>query len=84
MRGKGNRNDYVAVSCRENSPMDLFLILITFFKIIKVEPFRRRIWETHRQAETAIFQYINDCYKPRRRHSALAEKSPLAFERHGA
>ncbi|MFM7303371.1 MAG: IS3 family transposase, partial [Alphaproteobacteria bacterium] len=36
------------------------------------------------QAETRIFQYINGCYNPRRRHSALGGKSPLAFERQAA
>ncbi len=34
--------------------------------------------------ETAIFKYINGFYNPRRRHSALGGKSPLAFERQGA
>jgi len=28
----------------------------------------------------AIFEYINGVYNPRRRHSALGWKSPLAFE----
>ena len=32
----------------------------TFFKTIKAELIWRRTWETRRQAETAIFQYIND------------------------
>ncbi|MFG6598954.1 MULTISPECIES: IS3 family transposase, partial [unclassified Sulfitobacter] len=32
-------------------------------------------------AELAIFQYINGFYNPRRRHSALGWKSPVAFER---
>jgi transposase InsO family protein len=31
-------------------------------------------------AEIAIFEYINGFYNPRRRHSALGWKSPLAFE----
>ena len=53
----------------------------TFFKTIKAELIWRRPWETRRQAETAIFQYINGFYNPRRRHSALGGKSPLAFER---
>ncbi|MCA3290876.1 MAG: IS3 family transposase, partial [Roseomonas sp.] len=39
---------------------------------------------TRRQAETSIFQYINGFYNPRRRHSALGGKSPLAFERQAA
>jgi transposase InsO family protein len=34
-----------------------------------------------RSAEGAIFQYINGFYNPRRRHSSLGGKSPLAFER---
>ncbi len=56
-------------------------IVETFFKTIKAELVWRRTWETRRQAETGIFQYINGFYKPRRRHSALRGKSPLAFER---
>lgn len=67
MSGKGNCHDNAAVE--------------TFFKTIKAELIWRRSWETRRQAETAIFQYINGFYNPRRRHSALGGKSPLAFER---
>jgi len=52
----------------------------TVFKSIKAELIWRRTWETRRQTETAIFQYINRFYKPRRRHSALGGKSPLIFE----
>jgi transposase InsO family protein len=67
MSGKGN--------CYDNAAVE------TFFKTIKAELIWRRTWETRRQAETAIFQYINGFYNPRRRHSALGSKSPLAFER---
>ena len=66
MSGKGN--------CYDNA------IVETFFKTIKAELVWRRNWETRRQAETTIFQYINGFYNPRRRHSALGGKSPLAFE----
>jgi transposase-like protein len=59
-------------------------IVETFFKTIKAELVWRRTWETRRQAETTIFQYINGFYNPRRRHSALGGKSPLAFERQAA
>ncbi len=59
-------------------------IVETFFKTIKAELVWRRTWETRRQAETIIFQYINGFYNPRRRHSALGGKSPLAFERQAA
>ena len=81
MSGKGNCYDNAAILRRENSPLDCFLILLTFFKTIKAELIWRRTWEARRQAETAIFQYINGFYNPRRRHSALGGKSPLAFER---
>jgi hypothetical protein len=40
-----------------------------------------RSWETRRQAEMAIFEYINGFYNPRRRYSAPGGKSPVAFER---
>jgi len=47
----------------------------------KAELIRRNTWNTRRQAEMAIFEYINGLYNPRRRHSALGWKSPVAFER---
>jgi len=67
MSGKGN--------CYDNSAVE------AFFKTIKAELIWRRSWETRRQAEIAIFEYINGFYNPRRRHSALGWKSPVAFER---
>ena len=68
--GKGN--------CYDNSMVE------TFFKSIKAELIWRNRWETRRQAEGEIFQYINGFYNPRRRHSSLGDKSPLAFERKAA
>jgi len=67
MSGKGN--------CYDNAAVE------TFFKTIKAELIWRHSWETRRQAEMAIFEYINGFYNPRRRHSALGWKSPVAFER---
>ncbi len=67
MSGKGN--------CYDNAAME------TFFKTIKAELIWRHSWQTRRAVEIAIFQYINGFYNPRRRHSALGWKSPLAFER---
>jgi len=51
----------------------------TFFKSIKAELVWRNKWETRRQAEGAIFQYINGFYNPRRRHSALGWKSSFLW-----
>lgn len=67
MSGKGN--------CYDNAAVE------TFFKTIKAELIWRKPWDTRRQAEMAIFEYINGFYNPRRRHSALGWKSPVAFER---
>jgi transposase InsO family protein len=50
----------------------------------KAELIWRNRWDTRRQAEGAIFQYINGFYNPRRRHSSLGGKSPLAFEQKAA
>ena len=61
--------------CYDNAAVE------TFFKTIKAELIWRRSWETRRQAEMVIFEYINGFYNPRRRHSALGWKSPVAFER---
>ena len=67
MSGTGN--------CYDNAAFE------TFFKTIKAELLWQRSWRTRRDAEIAIFEYINGFYNPRRRHSALGWKSPLAFER---
>jgi len=66
MSGKGN--------CYDNSAVE------TFFKSLKAELIWRQNWPTRRQAEAAIFQYINGFYNTRRRHSYLGGISPLAFE----
>ena len=69
MSGKGN--------CYDNAAVE------TFFKIFKAKLSWRRSWHTRRQAEMAIFEYINGFYNPRRRHSALGWKSPVAFNGKG-
>ena len=66
MSGKGN--------CYYNAVVE------TFFKTLKAELIWRSIWQTRKQTETALFEYINGFYNPRRRHSTLGGKSPLAFE----
>jgi len=70
MSGKG--------CCYDNAVVE------TFFKTLKAELIWRSSWQTRRQAELALFQYINGFYNPRRKHSALGWKSPLAFERKAA
>jgi len=67
MSGKGN--------CYDNSMVE------TVFKTIKSELIWRTGFMTRLEAKAAIGQYIDGFYNPRRRHSALGYKSPLAFER---
>lgn len=55
--------------------------LLAFVKIIKAEVLWQRSRPTRHDAEMAIFDYINGFFNPRRSHSALGRKSPLAFER---
>lgn len=70
MSGKGN--------CYDNSAVE------SFFKSLKAELVWRRNWQTRRDAEVALFGYINGFYNPRRKHSALGWKSPVAFEQRAA
>ena len=70
MSGKGN--------CYDNSAVE------SFFKSLKAELVWRRDWQTRRQVEVTLFEYINGFYNPRRKHSALGWKSPVAFERKAA
>jgi hypothetical protein len=56
----------------------------TFHATLKKEKIYRQSWPTRAAARTAIFEYIEGWYNPRRRHSTLAYLSPIAFERHHA
>jgi len=66
MSGKGNYYDNASVE--------------TYFKSLKAKLIWRQKWPTRRQAEAAIFQYINAFYNTRRRHSYLGGIRPLTFE----
>ena len=51
-----------------------------FFASLKKELIRRRAWPTRRDAQTAIFTWIEGWYNRRRRHSTLGYLSPAAYE----
>ncbi|UOA25298.1 hypothetical protein DSM110277_03752 (plasmid) [Sulfitobacter pontiacus] len=67
MSGEGNSFDNSAVE--------------SFFKSLRAELIWRNTWQTRRDLEVAVFEYINGFYNPCRRHSALDGKSPVAFEK---
>jgi putative transposase len=56
----------------------------TFHASLKKERIYRQSWPTRAAARTAIFEYIEGWYNPRRRHSTLGYLSPIEFERHHA
>jgi putative transposase len=56
----------------------------TFHATLKKEKIYRQSWPTRAAARTAIFEYIEGWYNPRRRHSTLGYLSPFEFERQHA
>ena len=53
----------------------------SFFATLECELLARHRFKTQAEARTAIFQFIEGFYNPRRRHSALGYLSPAEFER---
>ena len=56
-------------------------VVESFFASMKVELKPERVWKTRTEARTAIFEYIETWYNPRRRHSTNGYLSPIAFEK---
>jgi len=54
----------------------------TFFHSLKTELMFGRIFQTRREAKSAIFEYIEIFYNRERRHSTLGYCSPAAFEQY--
>jgi len=52
-----------------------------FFKTLKSELVDRRSWPTKTELRTAVFDYIECFYNPRRRHSSLGYVSPAEYEK---
>ena len=80
MRGRRNCYDSSLVLRPENSPLDCFLILLTFFKTIKLELIWPVAWQSRQQAENAVARYTDGFNNPVRRHSSLGFQSPIVFE----
>jgi transposase InsO family protein len=52
----------------------------SFFATLELELIGRRDWPTREEARRDIFRYIETWYNPRRRHSTLDYRSPVAHE----
>jgi putative transposase len=53
----------------------------SFFATLECELLDRRGFQTHAEARTALFTFIEGWYNPRRRHSALGYLSPVDYEK---
>jgi putative transposase len=56
----------------------------SFFATLECELLDRRRFKTQAEARTAVFEFIEGFYNPRRRHSSIGYLSPIDYERHVA
>jgi transposase InsO family protein len=64
-----------AGNCYDNAAME------SFWSTLKTEWLHQKNFQTHQEARSAIFDYIETFYNPKRLHSALGYHSPVDFER---
>jgi transposase InsO family protein len=62
--------------CYDNAAME------SFWSTLKTEWLHHQNFQTHHQARSAVFDYIETFYNPKRLHSALGYRSPVDFEQH--
>jgi putative transposase len=53
----------------------------SFFATLECELLARHRFHTRTEARVAVFDYLEGFYNPRRRHSALGQRSPADYER---
>lgn len=56
----------------------------SFFGTLQLELLDRRRWQTRAELASAIFEWIEGWYNPRRRHSSIGDLSPVDYERRSA
>jgi putative transposase len=73
-----------AIACSMSRRADCYdnAVIESFFATVKKEEADR--FPSYSDAKTALFDYIEVFYNQRRRHSALGQISPAAFERRAA
>ncbi len=79
----GNRCEKAGIRPSTGSVGDCFdnAMCESFFATLECELLDRRRFQSKAEARMAIFWFIEGWYNPRRRHSALAYKSPIDFEK---
>jgi putative transposase len=63
-----------AGNCYDNAAME------SFWSTLKTEWLHPQNFQTRREAELAIFDYIETFYNPKRLHSAVDYQSPVDYE----
>jgi transposase InsO family protein len=53
----------------------------SFFGTLQRELLDRRQWTTRKELASAIFEWIEAWYNPRRRHTSIGNRSPVEYER---
>ena len=53
----------------------------SFFGTLQRELLDRRRWTTRKELASAIFEWIEAWYNPRRRHTSIDDRSPVEYER---
>ena len=53
----------------------------SFFGTLQLELLDQRTWDTRAQLASAIFEWIEGWYNPRRRHTSIEHLSPVDYER---
>ena len=61
--------------CWDNAAME------SFFSTLKIERVHRRRYKTRDEVRADVFDYIEQFYNPKRRHSTLNGISPIEFEK---
>ena len=60
--------------CYDNAMME------SFWGTMQIELLDRKKWSTREQLASAIFEWLECWYNPKRRHSSIGMHSPIAFE----
>lgn len=61
-------------NCYDNAVAESLLLMPEFELVMRAD------WRTREEARTAVFEYLETWYNPKRRHSTLGYLSPSAYE----
>ena len=53
----------------------------SFWGTLQLELFDSQRWRTRRELASAVFEWIEAWYNPRRRHTSIDDRSPVEYER---